>query len=160
MARGIIAQAPSSTRAAEFAILIGAKDDEFELLLGHPIPNGDLPFYKKNRIVVDYNTTITELRYARGWIGRLVGKAIPWFTRVLTKLGKKELANTLIMGVVHQPMRGLSRFSGGGLRMSQLDGLIMMFNGHFFKGLHHYNKEGRKYKKLAKEEKAKEKQAS
>ena len=135
-------------------------DDEFELLLGHPIPNGDLPFYKKNRIVVDYNTTITELRYARGWIGRLVGKAIPWFTRVLTKLGKKELANTLIMGVVHQPMRGLSRFSGGGLRMSQLDGLIMMFNGHFFKGLHHYNKEGRKYKKLAKEEKAKEKQAS
>ena len=135
-------------------------DDEFELLLGHPIPDGNLPFYKKNRIVVDYNTTITELRYARGWIGRLVGKAIPWFTRVLTKLGNKELANTLIMGVVHQPMRGLSRFSGGGLRMSQLDGLIMMFNGHFFKGLHHYNKEGRKYKKLAKEEKAKEKQAS
>ena len=133
-------------------------DAEFELLLGHPIPDGSLPFYKKNRMVVDYNTTMRELRYAKRWIGRLVGKAIPWFTRVLTKMGNKELANTLIMGVVHQPMRGMSRFSGGGLRMSQLDGLIMIFNGHFWKGLHHYFKEGRKYKKIAKAEKKAAKQ--
>ena len=134
-------------------------DKEFEALLGHPIPDGSIHFYKKNRIVVDYNTTIRELRYAKRWIGRLVGKAIPWFTRVLTKIGKRELANTLIMGVVHQPMRGMALFSGGGLRMSQLDGLIMMFNGHFWKGLHHYNKEGRKYKKLAKAEKKAQKEA-
>ena len=133
-------------------------DEEFALLLGHEIPDGSLPFYKKNRLVVDYNTTVKELRYSKRWIGRLIGKAIPWFTRVLTKLGKKELANTLIMGVVHQPMRGWSRFSQGGLRMSQLDGLIMMFNGHFWKGLSHFNKEGRKYKKLAKEEKKAAKQ--
>ena len=131
-------------------------DDEFELLLGHSIPDGSLPFYKKNRLVVDYNTTVKELRYSKRWIGRLVGKAIPWFARVLAKIGKRELSNTLVMGVVHQPMRGWSRFSGGGLRMSQLDGLIMMFNGHFWKGLHHFNKEGRKYKKLAKEEKKKQ----
>ena len=131
-------------------------DDEFELLLGRPIPDGSLPFYKKNRLVVDYNTTVKELRYAKRWIGRLVGKAIPWFARVLAKIGKRELSNTLVMGVVHQPMRGWSRFSGGGLRMSQLDGLIMMFNGRFFKGLHHFNKEGRRYKKLAKAEKTAE----
>ena len=128
-------------------------DAEFEALLGHPIPDGSLPFYKKNRMVVDYNTTVKELRYAKRWIGRLVGKAIPWFTRVLNKMGKRELANTLIMGVVHQPLRGWSRFSQGGLRMSQLDGLVMVFNGHFFKGLHHFFKEGRKYKRLEKEEK-------
>ena len=135
-------------------------DEEFELLLGHPIPSGELSFYKKNRMVVDYNTTISELRYSKRWIGRLVGKAIPWFTRVLIKFGNRELANTLIMGVVHQPMRGMSRFSGGGLRMSQLDGLIMMFNGHFWKGLHHFNKEGRKYKKLEKAEKKAQKEAA
>ena len=128
-------------------------DAEFEALLGRPIPDGNLHFYKKNRMVVDYNTTVIELRYAKRWIGRLVGKAIPWFVRVLRKLGKRELANTLVMGVVYQPLRGWSRFSQGGLRMSQLDGLIMMFNGKFFKGLHHFFKEGRKYKKLAKAEK-------
>ena len=135
-------------------------DEEFALLLGRPIPDGSLPFYKKNRLVVDYNTTVKELRYAKRWIGRLIGKAIPWFAKVLAKMGKRELSNTLIMGVVHQPMRGWSRFSLGGLRMSQLDGLIMMFNGHFFKGLHHFNKEGRKYKRLAKAEKKAQKEAN
>lgn len=134
-------------------------DEEFRTLLGHDIPDGALPFYKKNRMVIDYNTTFSELRYSKRWIGRLVGKAIPWFTRVLRKMGNRVLANTLVMGVVHQPMRGMSRFSGGGLRMSQLDGLIMIFNGHFWKGLHHFNKEGRKYKKLAKAEKKAQKEA-
>ena len=128
-------------------------NDEFAKLLGHEIPDGSLQFYKKNRMVVGYNTTFKELRYSKRWIGRLIGKAIPWFVRVLRKFGNRTLANTLVMGVVHQPMRGISRFSSGGLRMSQLDGLIMIFNGHFFKGLHHFNKEGRKYKRLAKEEK-------
>lgn len=128
-------------------------DKEFELLLGHPIPDGSLHFYKKNRMVVDYNTTFRELRYSKRWIGRLAGKALPWFVGVCRKFGNRTIANTLVMGVVHQPMRGLSRFSGGGLRMSQLDGLIMVFNGHFFKGLHVFFKEGRKYKKIAKAEK-------
>jgi beta-glucosidase len=136
-------------------------DEEFAALLGHEIPNGALPFYKKNRMVIDYNTTFQELRYSKRWIGRLVGKAIPWFTRVLRKMGNRVLANTLVMGVVHQPMRGMSRFSQGGLRMSQLDGLIMIFNGHFWKGLHHFFKEGRKYKRIAKaEKKAAEKKAN
>ena len=134
-------------------------DAEFAALLGHEIPDGSIPFYKKNRMVVDYNTTVKELRYAKRWIGRLVGKAIPWFVRVLRKFGNNELANTLVMGVVHQPLRGWSRFSQGGLRMSQLDGLVMVFNGHFWKGLHHFFKEGRKYKKIAKAEKKAQKEA-
>ena len=128
-------------------------DQEFEALLGHPIPDGSIPFYKKNRIKVDYNTTVKELRYSKRWIGRLVGKGVPWFVRVLRKFGNNVLANTLVMGVVHQPLRGWSRFSQGGLRMSQLDGLVMVFNGHFFKGLHHFFKEGRKYKKIEKQKK-------
>lgn len=37
------------------------------------------------------------------------------------------------MGVVHQPMRGMAKF--GGMNRAQMDGLIMMCNGHLFKGL-------------------------
>jgi beta-glucosidase len=33
--------------------------------------------------------------------------------------------------------------SGGMICWGQLDGLIMMFNGHFFKGLNKFFKEGR-----------------
>ena len=151
----------SKTELPNYAVgnLRNIPDEEFAKLLGHEIPNGALPFYKKNRMVIDYNTTFQELRYSKRWVGRLVGKAIPWFTRVLYKFGNRVLANTLVMGVVHQPMRGMSRFSQGGLRMSQLDGLIAVFNGHFFSGLHHFFKEGRKYKKLAKAEKKAQKEA-
>ena len=159
---GTNAEAPYvKTELPNYAVgnLRNIPDEEFAKLLGHDIPNGALPFYKKNRMVIDYNTTFQELRYSRRWIGRLIGKAIPWFTRVLYKCGNRVLANTLVMGVVHQPMRGMSRFSQGGLRMSQLDGLISMFNGHFFSGLHHFFKEGRKYKRLAKEEKKAQKEA-
>ena len=151
----------SKTELPNYAVgnLRNIPDEEFAKLLGHDIPNGALPFYKKNRMVIDYNTTFQELRYSKRWVGRLLGKAIPWFTRVLYKCGNRVLANTLVMGVVHQPMRGMSRFSQGGLRMSQLDGLIAVFNGHFFSGLHHFFKEGRKYKKLAKAEKKAQKEA-
>ena len=159
---GTHAEAPYvKTELPNYAVgnLRNIPDEEFATLLGHEIPNGALPFYKKNRMVIDYNTTFQELRYSKRWVGRLVGKAIPWFTRVLYKFGNRVLANTLVMGVVHQPMRGMSRFSQGGLRMSQLDGLIAVFNGHFFSGLHHFFKEGRKYKKLAKAEKKAQKEA-
>ena len=160
--KGTNAEPPyNKTSLPNYAVgnLRNISDEEFATLLGHEIPNGALPFYKKNRMVIDYNTTFRELRYSKRWIGRLVGKAIPWFVRVCRKFGNRVLANTLVMGVVHQPMRGMSRFSGGGLRMSQLDGLIMVFNGHFFKGLHHFFKEGRKYKKLDKAEKKAQKEA-
>ena len=57
------------------------------------------------------------------------------------------------MGVLNQPMRGLSRMAGGALNFPQLDGLIEMFNGHFWKGLHHFLKAGRARKKAAKAKK-------
>ena len=49
--------------------------------------------------------------------------------------------------------------TGAAISMAQLDGLIMVFNGHFFKGLHHFFKMGKARKKAnkAKAEAAKNK---
>ena len=55
------------------------------------------------------------------------------------------------MGVVNQPMRGLSRMTNGMISWAQLDALIFMFNGHFHKGLHRFFKAGRKKNKITKE---------
>ena len=44
-------------------------NEEFESL-GRKIPDPHFVFYKKNRMVVDYNTTVQQLRYSRGWTGR------------------------------------------------------------------------------------------
>jgi len=128
-------------------------DNEFAKLLGHQIPSGELEFINKRKakIIVDYNTTVCELRYAKGWFGRLFSCVIRFAIKALRFFGKKELANTLIMGVRHQPMRGLSRMTGGIIRWKQLDGLILMFNGRFYKGLNIFFKEGRKAKRDEKE---------
>ena len=136
-------------------------DEEFTALLGHAIPDEKkgLNFYKKKRIVVDYNTTVKELRYSRRWVGRAFAGAINFAIGFLRGVGNRTMANTLIMGVLNQPMRGLSRMTGGGINFPQLDGLIEMFNGHFFKGLHHFLKAGRARKRLRKAERKAAKQA-
>ncbi|MCH5180771.1 MAG: glycoside hydrolase family 3 C-terminal domain-containing protein [Erysipelotrichales bacterium] len=132
-------------------------DEEFEKLLGREIPNAEIPFInkRKTRMIVDYNTTVQELRYAKGWSGRFFAWCIRFAVKFLKAFGNKTMANTLVMGVVHQPMRGMSRMTGGMIHWRQLDGLIMMFNGKFFKGAHKFFKEGRNYKK---QRKLKEKQ--
>jgi len=48
-------------------------------------------------------------------------------------------------------MRGISRMTGGALCWYKLDGLITMFNGHFFKGLGQVMSGGRRSKKETKE---------
>ena len=68
----------------------------------------------------------------------------------LRKIGKRTTANTLIMGVYYVPTRAFSRMTGGAINYHQLDGLIEMFNGHFFGGLHHFFQAGRDRKKAEK----------
>jgi beta-glucosidase len=127
--------------------------DEFEKILGREAPDPHYPFYKKNRLVVGYNTTVEQLRYAKRWVGRFFSGAIRFAIWFLHAIGNHALANELTMGMLHQPMRGLSRMSGGMIAWGQLDGLIMMFNGHFFKGLGKFFREGRKHKKAKKSQK-------
>ena len=112
-------------------------------------PNSQ-PKVKKKKINVHYNTTVVELKHAKGFTGRLFANTILFAHLILIKFNKRTKANTLMMGVMHQPMRSLSRMTSGTLSFKQLDGLIMMFNGHFFKGLKYiikYNKEKKQFKK-------------
>ena len=123
---------------------------EFTELLGHPIPYSHYDFFKKNRIKVGYNTTVNELRYSKGWTGRFFSGVIRSMISMFKAFGNVTMANTLIMGVQFQPMRGISRLTGGALCWYKLDGLITMFNGHFFRGLHQFIKGGRICKKETK----------
>lgn len=123
---------------------------EFENLLKHKAPNPKRQFIKKNRIVVDYNTTVAELRYAKGWTGRLFAWAIRVLPKVLKFFGKKQLSNTIYMGMYHQPMRGISRMTNGMINWDQLKGLLMMFNGHFFRGFKAFRKASKQKRKRLK----------
>jgi beta-glucosidase len=114
--------------------------EEFEALLQtgadkvkYSRPNPEYNFYKKNRMVIHANSTVADLRYSRGWTGRLFAGVITFAINLMRGVGNRTMANTLIMGVYHQPMRGMAKFAGFG--MYKMNGLITMFNGHFFKGL-------------------------
>ena len=105
---------------------------EFTALLGREIPDPGYKFYKRNRMVIHENCTIADLRYSKRWVGRAVAGAIRFAISFLRKIGQRTTANTLVMGVLHQPIRGLAKF--GGMSRRQLEAMLMIFNGHFFKG--------------------------
>ncbi|MNJ66928.1 hypothetical protein D3C77_630520 [compost metagenome] len=46
-----------------------------------------------------------------------------------------------MMSVYHTPFRGIARMTGGVVNMAMVDGLLIMVNGRFFKGLSHFLKE-------------------
>jgi len=118
--------------------------------LGRKIPNPHFVFYKKRRMVVDYNTTVQQLKYARGWTGRFFAWAVRFGYKFMRLIGQKKMANIMQMALYHNPMRNISRLTGGAVKWGQLDGMILMFNGHFFKGLGKFFKAGKKIKNTKK----------
>ena len=108
-------------------------DEEFEALLNRPLPEDEYPFYKKNRMVIHENCTVADLKYSKRWVGRLFAGAISFAHWFLWTIGKKTTANTLTMGIMHQPIRGLAKY--GGMSRRQMEALLLMFNGHLFKGI-------------------------
>ncbi|MCF0228242.1 MAG: glycoside hydrolase family 3 C-terminal domain-containing protein [Parasporobacterium sp.] len=109
--------------------------EEFESLLGRKvvIPEYNYVNRKNTRIEIGLNNTVTELKYSRSLIGRVFSGGINTAHKVLWKTGKRTTANTLEMGMVHQPMRALAKF--GGMSQNQLDGMLLVFNGNLMKGL-------------------------
>ena len=112
------------------------KDEEFSVLLGREIPESGYDFYKKRRMVITENSTVADLRYSRRWVGRAFSGIIRFAIAFCYKTGHKVNANTMVMGVLHQPVRGLAKY--GRMSRRKMEGLLLMFNGHFFKGLHYY----------------------
>jgi len=125
-------------------------DSEFEKILGRPIPDSHFVFYKKKRMKVDYNTTVQQLRYSRGWSGRFFAWGVRFGYKFMRFIGQKKMANMMQMALYHNPMRNMSRLTGGAITWGQLDGMITMFNGHFFKGVGQFLKSRKKRNKKTK----------
>lgn len=69
-------------------------EKEFERLLGRKLPEAGYRFYKKNRMVIDENCTVADLRYSKRWVGRLFSGAIRFAHAFLWKTGNRSAANT------------------------------------------------------------------
>lgn len=120
-------------------------DKEFAEILGRDIPRSGYNFYKKNRMVITENCTVADLRYSKRWVGRLFSGVIRFAIKLMSATGNRAMANTLVMGVLHQPVRGLAKF--GGMSRRQMEALLLIFNGHFFKGVGQFLSKEKKAKK-------------
>lgn len=104
-------------------------DGEFEQLVGHPLPlnqwNCALP--------LGYHDTLGQGKHKKG-LGRFLYRLICLARKCCFLFGKPIAANN-IMFAMHLPFLRLARMSGGRITLPMLDGILVMFNGHFFRGL-------------------------
>lgn len=114
--------------------------EEFEIVLGHKAP--DSKWDRKKDL--NYNDTISQCRYARSWLGRCTYGQIVFIHWLMIKTGKRDTANLIMMSVYHMPFRGIARMTGGRVNMAMLDGILLIVNGHFFRGLSKILKERRR----------------
>ncbi|WP_112179875.1 beta-glucosidase family protein [Paraliobacillus zengyii] len=107
--------------------------DEFETLLGRKVPVSTWDRTKP----LGYNDSIAQCQYAKGLFARFVFHSITFSHWFLRKIGKRSTANLIMMSIYHMPFRGIARMTGGIINMQMLDGILMIVNGQFFKGLKH-----------------------
>lgn len=93
---------------------------------------------KRKGMSIHENSTVGDLRYAKGWVGRAFSGGIRFAVVFCRAFRMRSKANTLVMGVLHQPVRGLAKF--GGMNRNKMEGLLLMFNGYFFKGIKQFFK--------------------
>ena len=123
---------------------VGVK--EFENLIGFKVP--DSKWDRKKEL--GYNDTVAQCQYAKGGFARFAFQMIKFAHWFLRKIGKRDTANMIMMSVYHMPFRGIARLTGGIINMPMLDGMLMIVNGSFFKGVNHLFKERSKMKKSSK----------
>lgn len=103
-------------------------DEEFAALLGHAIP----PHLWDRSGPLELNDTFAQLRYARGWVGRLVYK----ITR--GQLDKAEAAGEPDLDALfryNMPIRAIAKMTAGAVDMAMTRALLELFNGRFFRGV-------------------------
>lgn len=120
--------------------------EEFENLIGRKVP---VPTWDRTK-PLGYNDTIAQCQYAKGLLARFAFHLIGFSYWFLRKIGKRSAANIIMMSIYHMPFRGIARMTGGVVNMPMLDGILMIVNGRFFKGLKHVIKERRRMLKVAK----------
>ncbi len=103
-------------------------DQEFETLLGHTLPPAN---WDRSR-PLERNDALSQMFYAKSPIARFA-------YHILTGIKDRSIAkgkpNLNILFIYNMPFRGIAKMTGGAMNMEMVDGLLVMINGHFFKGM-------------------------
>lgn len=108
---------------------VNVTDVEFAALLGRPLPQSRWDCDKP----LGYHDTIGQGAYKRGFARFLYG-VIRTTRRVCFLIGHPIAANN-VMFAMNLPYRQLARLTGGTVDQAMLDGILVMANGRFWRGL-------------------------
>ena len=98
---------------------------EFAALLGRPIPDGRLP------ALLDLNDAIGQMDHAKNPLARLVCKVLLSLRDRAERSGKPDLN---ILFITNMPFRALAKMTLGGVSEAMAEDILLMVNGHFFRG--------------------------
>ena len=100
-------------------------DIEFGNLLGYPIPDGTWSG------TLTMNDALCQMYYAKSGLARVVYR---WLTSMIDKSMEKGKPNLNLMFNYNMPFRGIAKMTGGMCTMEMAEGILIIVNGHFFKG--------------------------
>ncbi len=103
-------------------------DDAFRELLGHEIPN---PSWD-TKALLGYNDTISQMFYARNPLARMISRLLAGMVRRSIAKGKPDLN---VLFIYSMPFRGMGKMMNGMVSMKMVDDILLMVNGHAFRGL-------------------------
>lgn len=116
------------------------KLDEFEVLLGKKAPSQNWDRSKE----IQYNDTISQCQYARGILARCSYHIIVFSHKCFVFVGRRDIADTLLVGIYNMPFRGLTKVTAGAINKKMVDGILMMVNGHLINGASKFIRERNK----------------
>lgn len=99
-------------------------DEEFEVLLGHKIP--------ENKSQIGRNMTIGELNHGKSPLGWIAWSILTVLLRRSRRKGQPDL-NLLFM--YNMPLRALAKMTNGVVSMGMVDGIVMEIKGFWFIGI-------------------------
>lgn len=102
------------------------EDEEFEKLLGYPIP------YGKWAGELGVNDAICQMYYAKSGLARFVYNRLTSMKKKSEEKGKPDLN---ILFIYNMPFRGIAKMTGGAVSMEMVRGMVTAVNGHLFRGL-------------------------
>jgi len=112
--------------AYETGSIEAVSDGEFEALLGHPIPDGHWSGE------LGKNDAICQLYYAKNPVARFAYKILTNLKEKAEAKGKPDLN---ILFIYNMPFRAIGKMAGGMVSEKMVDDILMIVNGHFFRGV-------------------------
>ncbi len=103
-------------------------DAEFETLLGRPIPPAKWDRTKP----LGRNDAIAQLFYAKSPLARLVGRIL---TRKKAGAEAGGVPDLTVLFIYNMPFRGIAKLMGPVVSMEMVDAILVIVNGHFFRGV-------------------------